>query len=252
VLEHQLRLIARHTRKAVSLWQRLDSLGLGFLAGAAVLVLVAARFRAAVTEPWVWAWVGVAVPLGLLVPVYPPQLRYCYVVYPFLWVLTHGLWSRCSWPVLSAPLRQGWLLAVLLASFALPNVKMCYGAWRSPRTDALWPHVWADHLRREQVTGPIVGDQGLWLAYFLKTAWYGRPADPPSASANDYLQSGASVILVPTGSGSASELAVHPGVVELSLPAGFSAGTREECLFRVFRITQPSEGTGDGAPPVAH
>jgi hypothetical protein len=255
---HQLKIIRANVGRVLVAIRAFDRLDLGLLGCLAALV-GSWRITGATPAPRRrWAVLPVLVIFGLTLPVYAGRLRYYYAVLPFLWLLAWDAWER-----LAGHLRLGtaWrraALGVLSFSFLVPIAITLSLAVRKPGTQALQPQILAARLAKAGKGGPVAGQEGLWVAYFLKTPFYGQDL---KATAEEYLASGARLVLAPRGKPLAAALGLHPQARDLD-PVLFGSAAEASSFRQVFEVlpgpvaVPPRTGTppppgpdaGDAAP----
>ena len=212
-------------------------LGIGWFILAGTLV-----FRMPGDEgPQTWRWLVLPV-LGLILAWLPLKVtdfdaRFLYAAYSLLLVSGLALveWMVRQWPGLPRRL----LLGALVVSMALPAASRALEAVDGIASNGGQAALeLARKLEQHGMEGPVAGDglvrgcrTGLYLACLIDAEWWG---DDPRAEVADYLECGASLIVLPHG---------HPALIEMQLSPSFRDLVREwygeeADLFplRVFRV----------------
>ena len=233
-LRHQLHIVLRNFAMAVRRLARMDLFCLGLPATILGFVLTGRSFREAIIDDrWRWAGIVIVCVCCPYLPVYAKPLRYFFPAYPFLIaaglglipMLAERLRQRCS-------IRPWHAMAWIACSFALPQLSAIHALnWEMPtRSDWL---TLANRLRAEQVEAPLAADDklGLFVAFSLGQPFYGVV---PDAAPDDFVRSGAPLIVVRRSAKPAQRLAASHRFRDLDPVLFPSPINAEACALKAF------------------
>lgn len=238
-LRHQIGVVAVNLRVIAGYMWAFDAFHLGMF-GAAIGLLVHAPWRRNFArDRWRFAGLGVIGLCAIYLPVYALGARYYYATAPFLFAATFGVaWSLAGRWRHGRDGLQLVLSCLVILSFCLPSVallpeRLKHGGRRPVSM------IVGERLRAIGDTGPIAGDtmEGLLTSYFVDEPFYGGH---PDARPEDYVASGARLIVAVRSHPGVPGLDATPGIVSLDAELFGSSEQAARCPLKVYRIEPPS------------
>ena len=202
-LQHQLRLSARNTGTALVLLGGFDLAHLGLVGLVACLVLALRQGEAGVPAGlWSAAWAGCLMAVYLPGLLQPVDQRYFYVAFPFLFGTVASLVAWLTGGVATWRVALAWVVGGFsFVSFLVPSVlgvMLALTGLADPASQCA--ETLAPKLERAGIRGPIAGSGllvggrvGLYVAFLTGQPWCG---DKPNPTVDDWLRSGARLMIV--------------------------------------------------------
>jgi hypothetical protein len=238
--QHQVQLVKRNFETIIGHLVNFGLFYLGFVGLLGAFYLKPPWREQLAADRWRWSVLPLLCLCGLYLPVWvaPFDERYFYAALPVQLIcafslveLTRTQWREQAW--------IGWITgAMVLLSFGfIPAIKAMVATDTMRHEPTTMARGIADELKKQGLTGPIAGSgtvigfrTGLFTAYFLDTPWLGgneKAANSPvrgcecaicqsstlrepETSADEFIKSGAKVLILSRESAAAADLFLRP------------------------------------------
>jgi hypothetical protein len=200
-LRHQLWRGVVNYKKILHTLQEFDLFGLGVFALVGGLLCPTPWGQNLGSDRWRWSGVLVACLCSMYLPFFAGPQRYYFPTYPFLIAASMGMvgWlTHKSQTKINVPRLIGFGLVV--SSFSLPILLQLPATLRGRDNQGIYAYKLAQKLQAAGLHGPLASVanlRGLYIAFFMKSAWYGSEDEP---TPERLKASGAKLIIVPRGS----------------------------------------------------